>query len=657
MSISNDQPSQHRPDFSSLVHQQISLQEKQNEKDLAKNSLIDELPELNMDQLGELGLLDGPQGRRIFENIYDKENEKNFPRRTDEEPTNIEIPLDNPESHNLLIDTPQNLQLSIPNEPQLSIQDELQIVPPINETQHSSDQSGLSVDQYAARLAIIERAAAEVDENQQKTKVVKRKARRPRVKAIHRIGSTLNFYKPLIVKKPKKILKKRKNPHRVSVVIGNDDLNLLEEMKEFIEFELPDYDEDEEETLVTQKEKAGVSELPTVELDVPQMNLEVCDLLVNKEAPQNILNIPEAANQVSYLQQSNIELPEIPQISLEGSILPQVNMEIPEPLTITSNFGASKQQVNMEKIPAPTTFEDSGPLAISNIREAPQSNLEIPSIPQDNLTLPEIPQIQISLDETNKRPFTSPELKNDSKRTKITQDLEIPDLTITNQQKSSKQVTNENIQIEISAIAPPDISNPRSAELRSKFQSSIASAFEIFRRKTNPNGVQKNQVTAKDVEYSRLMEISKQVESTLPEIPQQELEIIAEDTPAEVASTAPQDYKEFKKNGIEMIQFKDNSGNLVQFEDYNAENFVLYLQLRKYMKMKGSWKLNVQQILNDEILKLLHTKSKRVIEQRLWRLCDRGLLKGTWSDDDLNLLEIEIPIQSERQAENKENIP
>lgn len=578
------------------------------QKDLLHCNFDGDLPEPSLEQLAELGVFDGDAGRKIFENIYDREKQNEI-RRTDEEllpPLNneipgtsfnnqeVEIPLDN-----LNIDHhPKNIQQN--DEQQ---QPEATTIPLVHEVDDSLANS--SANQYTERLAIIARVDTDVDVNavvqQPPKKRAKRRFQNRRENLLVRICSTTNFNKPLIVKTPKKIARMRKNPHTVAMFYRNEDLNIFESLESFVEYNLPPDDE--------------INEIPEIEpviFDCPQPVLSTTREEVTTPNNKRRIDSPTELEHSNKRAKSNSSNPinTLPPIFEISSAMP--------PIFETSTI-------------LPPIFE-TAMMPENNITEkAQQESINVQSM--------EIPLIDSHLYEHVARdPIILPPKPNP--------------VPIAVNELLSERNDSQNPK-----LVPP--SNP----IHLINQSSIASAFDSFRKAKHiqPASLLK-QVTEKDFEYSRLSNISKQIDgsaSPQAQVRQSPTQLIKTATNQ---STFAAEYREFKSKGIEYVEFYNKRKELIKLEEYNLENMALYMQVREYMREKGIWNANVQEMLDQGTFKLLHAiDNKQVLEHRLWRLCDDKFFIGTWSNNDLNLLEVEIPNNfteySTSDSENKENYP
>lgn len=560
------------------------------QKDLLLNDFEADLPEPSLDQIATLGFFDGATGRKMFDNIVDRDKQ-NEVRKTDEELTlppatndipiislsqSIEIPLN--------IDSLDDGQKSVQrNESQQQRQEMTidNVIPLVSNDEISNDKTvANSTNQYVERVAIVAQVDVEIDTKemqQPSNNRAKRRIRNRRENLLTRVCSITNFNKPLAIKNSTKLVKGRKNHNTLSFFYRNEDLNIFESISNVVEYNLPDDDEIEE----TPDNHPVIVE-PVL---ITATNSE--DKVTNKRriaSPE----LEEPVNSNKRAKSNPIDIDIMPPI-LEVSFLPQITTE----------------KVNQQ-----TTQQVRESIDINNM---------------------EIPIIESILDDNVARNplIISPE------------PIPAHDLISTSKQSDSET---------LNFLPPP---NP----LRLINQASIASAFDSFRKvvQVQPTSLLK-QVTEKDFEYSRLSHISKQINSfALPQVNQS---LVTEEVPA----VLPAVYRGFNCNGTDFVELRNKLNKLVKFEEYNLEILAMYMQIRKFMEKNDIWVVDVPELLNQGVLKMLHSiKNKHVIESRLWRLCDEKLFIGTWSSDELNLLRIEIPItftkHSFSDSENKENVP
>lgn len=562
------------------------------QKDLLLNDFEADLPEPSLDQIATLGFFDGATGRKMFDNIVDRDKQ-NEVRKTDEEltlpPATNDIPIISL-SQSQSIEIPLNIdslddgQKSVQrNESQQQRQEMTidNVIPLVSNDEISNDKTvANSTNKYIERVAIVAQVDVEIDTKemqQPSNNRAKRRIRNRRENLLTRVCSITNFNKPLAIKNSTKLVKGRKNHNNLSFFYRNEDLNIFESISNVVEYNLPDDDEIEETP----------DNHPVIVEPVLTTSTNSEDKVTNKRriaSPE----LEEPVNSNKRAKSNPIDIDIMPPI-LEVSFLPQITTE----------------KVNQQ-----TTQQVRESIDINNI---------------------EIPIIESILDDNVARNplIISPE------------PIPAHDLISTSKQSDSETLN----------FLPP--SNP----LRLINQASIASAFDSFRKvvQVQPTSLLK-QVTEKDFEYSRLSDISKQINSfALPQVNQS---LVTEEVPA----VLPAVYRGFNCNGTDFVELRNKLNKLVKFEEYNLEILAMYMQIRKFMEKNGIWVVDVPELLNQGVLKLLHSiKNKHVIESRLWRLCDEKLFIGTWSSDELNLLRIEIPItftkHSFSDSENKENVP
>lgn len=562
------------------------------QKDLLLNDFEADLPEPSLDQIATLGFFDGATGRKMFDNIVDRDKQ-NEVRKTDEEltlpPATNDIPIISLSQSQsieipLYIDSLDDGQKSVQrNESQQQRQEMTidNVIPLVSNDEISNDKTvANSTNKYIERVAIVAQVDVEIDTKemqQPSNNRAKRRIRNRRENLLTRVCSITNFNKPLAIKNSTKLVKGRKNHNNLSFFYRNEDLNIFESISNVVEYNLPDDDEIEE----TPDNHPVIVE-PVL---ITATNSE--DKVTNKRriaSPE----LEEPVNSNKRAKSNPIDIDIMPPI-LEVSFLPQITTE----------------KVNQQ-----TTQQVRESIDINNI---------------------EIPIIESILDDNVARNplIISPE------------PIPAHDLISTSKQSDSETLN----------FLPP--SNP----LRLINQASIASAFDSFRKvvQVQPTSLLK-QVTEKDFEYSRLSHISKQINSfALPQVNQS---LVTEEVPA----VLPAVYRGFNCNGTDFVELRNKLNKLVKFEEYNLEILAMYMQIRKFMEKNDIWVVDVPELLNQGVLKMLHSiKNKHVIESRLWRLCDEKLFIGTWSSDELNLLRIEIPItftkHSFSDSENKENVP
>lgn len=562
------------------------------QKDLLLNDFEADLPEPSLDQIATLGFFDGATGRKMFDNIVDRDKQ-NEVRKTDEEltlpPATNDIPIISLSQSQsieipLYIDSLDDGQKSVQrNESQQQRQEMTidNVIPLVSNDEISNDKTvANSTNKYIERVAIVAQVDVEIDTKemqQPSNNRAKRRIRNRRENLLTRVCSITNFNKPLAIKNSTKLVKGRKNHNNLSFFYRNEDLNIFESISNVVEYNLPDDDEIEE----TPDNHPVIVE-PVL---ITATNSE--DKVTNKRriaSPE----LEEPVNSNKRAKSNPIDIDIMPPI-LEVSFLPQITTE----------------KVNQQ-----TTQQVRESIDINNI---------------------EIPIIESILDDNVARNplIISPE------------PIPAHDLISTSKQSDSETLN----------FLPP--SNP----LRLINQASIASAFDSFRKvvQVQPTSLLK-QVTEKDFEYSRLSHISKQINSfALPQVNQS---LVTEEVPA----VLPAVYRGFNYNGTDFVELRNKLNKLVKFEEYNLEILAMYMQIRKFMEKNDIWVVDVPELLNQGVLKMLHSiKNKHVIESRLWRLCDEKLFIGTWSSDELNLLRIEIPItftkHSFSDSENKENVP
>lgn len=562
------------------------------QKDLLLNDFEADLPEPSLDQIATLGFFDGATGRKMFDNIVDRDKQ-NEVRKTDEEltlpPATNDIPIISLSQSQsieipLYIDSLDDGQKSVQrNESQQQRQEMTidNVIPLVSNDEISNDKTvANSTNKYIERVAIVAQVDVEIDTKemqQPSNNRAKRRIRNRRENLLTRVCSITNFNKPLAIKNSTKLVKGRKNHNNLSFFYRNEDLNIFESISNVVEYNLPDDDEIEE----TPDNHPVIVE-PVL---ITATNSE--DKVTNKRriaSPE----LEEPVNSNKRAKSNPIDIDIMPPI-LEVSFLPQITTE----------------KVNQQ-----TTQQVRESIGINNM---------------------EIPIIESILDDNVARNplIISPE------------PIPAHDLISTSKQSDSETLN----------FLPP--SNP----LRLINQASIASAFDSFRKvvQVQPTSLLK-QVTEKDFEYSRLSHISKQINSfALPQVNQS---LVTEEVPA----VLPAVYRGFNCNGTDFVELRNKLNKLVKFEEYNLEILAMYMQIRKFMEKNDIWVVDVPELLNQGVLKMLHSiKNKHVIESRLWRLCDEKLFIGTWSSDELNLLRIEIPItftkHSFSDSENKENVP
>jgi hypothetical protein len=599
--------------------------------------------EASLDELAQLGMFEGQHGRKIFDNIVDRDQSEI--RRTDELPLDetpklLEIPMLNtlPDIENPLepVDiTPQidNLQPVIAEQTNNDndninnniVEVEQPAIPaPQTPRQVNSDQS------YADRMARLGKTPSineQEQTSQQNEQKPKRKPRARRIKKILGNEPVVNFIKPLSIK-PKKPLKIRKEPNRVESAAKNLDVYMWSLLEDLLDYIVPQASDVEE--------------------------------IINMSKAVEPMEIPQ-------LEQPSIVQPEILQLE-QQLIQPEVPMEIPQleqdtpmeipPLELLENSihkrAITSPELQMENVSKRPRLEKPAELETS-IMEIPQ--LE-PSIEKSHPEIiPEIPQIEIN--EVMPVQQTLPEIviQKEKSAQNSTNDFD-PKIDMIQRQAS---LTGNLSIINIPEMLNPSTASPSAAEslfktpllAPAKTQPSASMRISIYNKIRESTGLKKIDgcVTGQDIAFAQMVNRSKELaysEKTLPPLPS----FFNQET----SNAPPEGYREFKKKGVECIQFKNKQGKIVQYEEYNIQNMLLYLQVRKYMKDNKTSKINVQKILQDKILKIKHVTNNHVMMVRLWRLCERGFFKGEYSDNDTQLLEIELPHEV-THTENKENIP
>lgn len=576
-----------------------------------------------------MGHFDGPEGLKIFNNIVNRDQQEI--RRTDELPINeslraeiipnatipdIELPLEN------LNLTPQITTLPPSMDP--SVVANQSIIPDIERPvlqqtprQTFSDQS------YAERLARFERASSVLIDQPAVTNVQKPK-RRPRVRRDKKLFGNepvVDFIKPLSIK-VNKIIKIRKNPNRVAVSAKNLDIDMYDLLENLVEYDLP-ANEDVDEIINISKvqepqnipphEQLEIPAMIPMDIELPQLDQQQLDNSVNKRA----INSPQFEN---VSKRPRIALDASIEIPLFVSPIPDQEHTVP---VLDESLHPREQLMPQEQLMQPP-------------------NEDFINLPVIETTLPdnifhEAPQ------EISAVPAIEPQL----------------DMIIREPQEKSISIN-----VEPENILPnPSVSNPTDSLFKTplsmpmKQTSAILASFDKFRKKLNLKNVDESRtITPKDIIYGHLRNISREAETTttnqtfLPNLTMPGITQIQA-----TSSVAPDGYREFKKQGVECVQFKNKLGNIVQFEEYNIQNLLLYLQVRKYMKTKGTTKISLQHLFRNNVLKLKQPMSNHVMMIRLWNLCSRDFFIGKYSDDDMKLLQIELPVNN--TSSDKENIP
>lgn len=622
---------------------------------------IGEFGEATKEDAARMGFFEGKEGRKIFDIITDKED-RNELRRTDEEnlltnqqqqmrmtsfnneltplvPIEVQedllpqiedqqehpqIPIEDQQEHPQIPIENQSEHPQIPIEGQedhLPIEDQ-QIHPQISiENQRQSGSSLVSLERdsmreslYNQRMEMIVNASInENPENVELQPKPKRKARVPRKRGLIAVGSTTKLSKP-IPKKINKLAVRRETPNIVDYEMNFHNMDYFKEVD--FEFELPDYE-------IEMQPEAN-----EIELEMEQIAQE--NALVNEATTTNKRRIesPTPAENASKKKKNFAEV---------------------------SSSALEPQFPDLSSIPI---IEMSTPIAVP---QAPLvDNLSTATVA--DIVAPQMPQF----DNSNVAPIT--DLLTTQPQILDSSPLIMPpiNLTATNQEILGIPQSNEQTIVEHN-ISPPEVdiirdstpiarlshNEPPLFKTPSLMSSAFSSAFSSLRKKRQQND--SNLVTRKDYEYARLNQLSKQQASLVEPI--QNPVIPAE----EPLSNMPKLYKEARKDGIDYIQFETKDKKKVMYEEFNIENMMLYMQIRKYMKAKSTWKMLVSEIIDKAKLRLFECDDKIVITHRLWLLCDHNFLNGTWAEDDpTKLLEIEIPVRQKTQVEqdeDKENLP
>lgn len=540
----------------------------------------EDLPPPTLEEIAQMGLMDGDNGRRLFDIITEQE-ERIEVRRTEEEEV---LSTPNPQIRMTSFNGQQNLMEDLqdstlaPQIPPTAQEEQPPIPMEIQEQpQVASDPSitdGMRESLYVKRLDII--VNTDAVENEEQRPKVKRKARVPRNRGVHAAGSETTLSKPMpqfvathTRRSTPNVVKYKVNYHHFDYFAENDD-------------ECPEDD----------------YELAPFNYAEVMHGMEV----IHKE---HIEPIDEPAPK----KRRNESPPEAENASKKNKTDEAVGLSTLEPPIL-----------DLASLPI---MEFSAPIA-------------------DSLAAPLPPQLDNSV--AVMPPQEVPEIPNEAapentSEVVIRQSADAPVTVAPLARTSTPLIT----------TMPLVSSSPL---VRSMFHTNLATNFQSLRNKKMHND--SSMVTRKDYEYNRLNEIGQQT------APPAEASLAI---PAEVSNVSteapnvPKMYKEFRKNCIDCVMWEAEKKKCVYYEEYNIENMMLYMQIRKYMKAKNKWKVLVNEVIDK--LKLFDTNSKWTIVRRLWLLCDYKLLTGHWAEDDeLNLLEIEIPVRQnvQQEGEDKENV-
>lgn len=611
--------------------------------------------EPSLDELAEMGVFEGQHGRKIFDNIVSRDQQNEI-RRTDEIPLElsdrlIEIPLPQlPDIEFPLEITPQLDTLPPPVEKppvaeQSAVADQSSVVPAVenSSTQSIQSQTTISDQNYVLRMVRIAKTPSIHEEDQLAQVNEQKPARKPRVPRPKKvIGSepVVNFIKLMPIK-PKKPFKPHKNPNRVESSIKNIDIDMWSLLDNLPEYNVPE-EQDVEELLNMSKavqqvdivEPQGISKVPQIPQEIaevqqiPQEIQQEISLVIPQIPQEFSLEIPHIEQQLQLPQDTSLVIPQI-DLPHDESSFPKRAIVSPELDNVSKRRRLALQLETSLEIPQ---IEPS-------LHHQSVTPMEINELPEIETALPEM-LIQIQ-----------PQ-----------QNLTDIDMIIRDAPQRSISVINEpERMLTIPSMSTPSGSlfkTPLSMAQPQKQTSEILAGFETFRKKLNLKNVDESRaVTPQDIIYGQLRNKSKEASIQPPTIPDMQLEPMP-NLEFPTLSEEPEEYREMKKNGIEYVQFKNKQGKIAQYEEYNVQNMLLYLQVRKYMKMNAASKINVPNLLQENVLKVKNVNSNRILEIRLMKLCNYGLFKGEWSDDDMNLIEIELPHEvTLTEEQDKENIP
>ncbi|CRK94624.1 CLUMA_CG008124, isoform A [Clunio marinus] len=125
------------------------------------------------------------------------------------------------------------------------------------------------------------------------------------------------------------------------------------------------------------------------------------------------------------------------------------------------------------------------------------------------------------------------------------------------------------------------------------------------------------------------------VEDVPSELPPVEL------TAPKIPTNGPIYFRKVEVDGDDYIRFAVN-GVVQQHDQFFLDTVGLYMQIRFIMKERECWKLKFNDLL--PLVSLVNETTEHIIKMRLWFLEDEKYVKLTWSEDEKDIIEVEIPI-------------